>query len=254
MALRFMKRDEEYVIRLGTVADFVIGDGGRSITLFRYEASRSLAHVVRDTLVRHALSLALLVQGVCTFHGNCVSRDGVGVGLIGANGSGKSTLTAAFLAQGWSLVSDGMFIAYENGGRLVVYDGIPELRLRPDAAEQLGYGATTPYRDLVGVKHHVSTRGRNAELKNPVELRAIYLLDRRTGERQPRTQRLTGAAAIAAAVANSYSMLTCPRELLAVHLAHMSGVLGKAPFHRLSYPSGFEHLARVCVEIVKNCG
>jgi len=72
-------------------------------------------------------------------HASAVSIDGKAAIFLGPRGAGKSTTTAAaFGAEGYSVLEDDVVAIRFDEGVLTVVPGVPQLRLKSDAAAALG--------------------------------------------------------------------------------------------------------------------
>jgi hypothetical protein len=154
---------------------------------------------VRLYLLGSAFAAILHQRGLLPLHANAVVIGGGAVAFTGHPGAGKSTLAAWFHDRGLAVLADDVcVVTWDEAGRPLAHAGIPRLRLRPEALAASGrvpedYEPAFDDRD----KFNVPTGAAPLE---PVPLDRVYLL--RRGE--PRIERLHGAAAVEALVANTY--------------------------------------------------
>lgn len=116
---------------------FDISDGGALITWYRpAEDPPHLLDAVRADVIGRVLALALHQQGVLCLHASAVSLGGSGIALMAPKGHGKSTLATALVRAGGRLLSDDT-VPVSAGVRVELRPGVPQLRLRHDAALHL---------------------------------------------------------------------------------------------------------------------
>jgi hypothetical protein len=85
-------------------------------------------------LLGHALSFALVKQGLEPLHSTAVVIDGQAIAFMGDSGFGKSTLAAAFLAQGHRLLTDDLLLLSKTINGYDGQPGPPRLKLFPKVA------------------------------------------------------------------------------------------------------------------------
>ena len=119
------------------------------------------------------LGLTLYQRGYLVLHASAVSVDGNAAVFIGPRGAGKSTTAAAFDREGYSVLEDDVVAIRFDDGVPTVMPGVPQLRLKSDAATALGVEeTTTPSEDSWYDKHMLQIQ----DVPNPAPLRGCYLL------------------------------------------------------------------------------
>jgi hypothetical protein len=189
---------EGAVLRVSGVGRYSISIGSRIAVDADPEA---LDRNVRLFLLGSAMGVLLHQRGIVPLHANAIDLDGQAIGFLGHSGSGKSTLAAAFLDQGWRVLSDDVCAVTESDDRFLAQPGIPRLRLWRDAIERSGRvtdGYERAFDDL-----DKYTIGIDAEAGEAVPLTALYLLVP-PGEGDFAIRRMAGAEAVDALMANTY--------------------------------------------------
>lgn len=81
---------------------------------------------------------ALMIQrGDYPLHGSLVEKNGVGIGIVGASGAGKSSLAAAFVQNGYSIITDDVMKISRIDGIAYVEPSYPSQKLWRDSAMNL---------------------------------------------------------------------------------------------------------------------
>lgn len=119
------------------------------------------------------LGLLLYQRDHLVLHASAVSVDGRGVIFLGPRGAGKSTTAAAFEVNGYPMLEDDVVAVRFDDGTPMVVPGVPQLRLRPDAAEALGVTeSSTPSEESWYDKRFLEV----GERVGPVPLNRCYVL------------------------------------------------------------------------------
>ena len=163
--------------------------------------------VVRLYILGSAMALAFHQRGMVALHASAVAFDGVAVAFAGDQGQGKSTLAAHCLAGGDAVLvaDDVLVVALDAAGRPVAYPGIPTLKLWRAALASLERGTDGLRADWFRAeKFHLPAAERFAT--KPTPLSCVYVLDSAAAADGDRIDRLSGAAALDALLANSYRL------------------------------------------------
>jgi hypothetical protein len=204
-----------------------------------------------------ALSLWLEQRAIPCIHANALALAGGAIGLIAPSRTGKTTLTAALLEAGMQLMTDDMLALHREKGQWQVYPGWPQVRMWPDSAERYaGEGLAA----LDKVHQRFEKRVVDLEKTNSLDfcaerrpLRRLYLLDRHESERgEVRISDIPPGEALIHLLQNSilgdaYRALNIEAQRLNL----LAQLLQQVPLKKISYPSGMQHLPRVCKEIEK---
>ncbi|SOB87318.1 hypothetical protein SAMN06297144_2448 [Sphingomonas guangdongensis] len=195
---------------------------------------------VRLFLLGSALGILAYQRGLLPLHANAVVVDGGAHAFSGPSGAGKSTLAAHFAKAGLEVLCDDVCtLSFDASGAALAWPGLPRVKLWADAASALGHDPAALEQAIEGqAKYHVPIAG--ARRDTAVPLRRLYLLAR-AGEGEAGTiTRLTGAAAMAAVLENSYR-----HEYLDVlgvrawHFARAAAMLRHVEVWQVRRPWGF---------------
>ena len=133
--------------------------------------------IVRRLLENEILAVLLHQRERLVLHASAVAIDGSAVVFLGPRGIGKSTMAAAFHVSGYPIIEDDMVSIRLEDGVPMVDQGVPEMRLTPDAVEALGIeGASKESNDGGSGKLYYQF----TQSQEPKPLMRCYVLD--TGE------------------------------------------------------------------------
>jgi len=181
------------LLEVPDVARFLVEDG-RSMTIEPWDGADP--RVVARFAGMTPLAAVAWQRGMLALHAAAVvGPSGAGAGaaagagmdagagaalLCGESAVGKSVLAAALLDRGWSVLADDLAIlAFDEGGRAHVVPAAPELRLWPDALEQLGLAGRSAEQDLSG--RWIVPAGGSSEASAP-EVATVWVLSTHAGD------------------------------------------------------------------------
>lgn len=148
-------------------------EGGDQVVCDPVDEEASEREFFRRLIENELLGLVLYQRDHLVLHASAVSVDGQAVIFIGPRGAGKSTTAAAFGAEGHSVLEDDVVaIRFDDDGPIVV-PGVPQLRLKSDAAAALGVQQTTKPSEESWYEKHLLQIETTSE---PAPLRGCYLL------------------------------------------------------------------------------
>ncbi|MFC0213217.1 aldolase [Paenibacillus chartarius] len=97
---------------------------------------------VRLYVLGSCMGALLLQRKVLPLHGSAVVINGKAYAFVGESGAGKSTLAAAFVSQGYSLISDDIIpVSWSSEGTPMVTPSYPQQKLWHSSLEGLGMEA-----------------------------------------------------------------------------------------------------------------
>lgn len=200
------------------------------------------------------LSLWLEMRGVLCIHANAIATDMGVIGVIAPSQTGKTTLTAALAARGMAMMTDDMMAVHKTVEGWKVYPGWPQVRMWPEVAQHF-------VKKIDNLKRvHSRFEKRIVDLREQDGLRysnksgllkRLYLLERLdSNDAAVVIEPVTAAESVMSLLQNS--MLADAYRPLAIEesrLKKLALMLESVEIKRVVYPSGKEHLARVCESI-----
>jgi hypothetical protein len=213
-----------------------------------------------EALLQGGVLGALMHQrGELPLHATTLVSPGrkVAVALAGGSGAGKSTTAYELIRRGWTMLSDDLTRVTISGGVPVAWPGRSKLRLVADACSSFGVdvGTLAPAPNWPG--KYVLDVPRWPE---PVELRAVVVLDRVRGSLRIVTVR--GAAAAGTLAKQTYRLhyvaalgqTQLHLSLVAATAAHATVLRarGQAPVAEVA--DALEVAVGECQAPVRSCG
>ena len=162
---------------------------------------------IRLWLLGTVVAALLHQRGYLPIHANIVGTGTCAAAFAGESGAGKSTLAAWMDARGHEVLADDLCaVRLETNGVPSVFEGIPRMKLWAETLS--AFGRTSQGLERVGSgvdKYHVAM-GRAARIGSlsPLRLERVYVLDRTAPSEGLRIERLTGAVAAQAVLANAF--------------------------------------------------
>lgn len=161
-----------------------------------------VAEAQHSFLFGTALSYVLIERGIEPLHGTAIHCGNTAIALIGACGRGKSTLAAAFLRQGFSLLTDDVLVLTRNREEWIVQPSLGRLKLFPDARNSILAEQRGP-----AVNPHTDKEILEAPAGEAARLRAIYIVPQLSANREGvRFRPLKQRTALFALVRNTFNV------------------------------------------------
>ena len=229
-----------------SIGSFLVDDGKR----VRFDpASEDVVgtKLVRRLFENEMLGVLLHQRGRLVLHASAVSIDGEVALFLGPRGAGKSTTAAAFYTQGYSIMEDDIVSVRFEGQTPTVDPGVPELRLKPDAVDALGFKRTTSYpNDGNSGKRYQPLDG----VPEPAPLTRCYVL--RTGESlgfEPISER----DRLFTLIQNTYTQGLLPdTHQTGDHFQQCSAIVETVSFRKLERPDELIRLADLVNLVIKD--
>ncbi len=191
-----------------------------------------------------AFGILLHQRGTLVLHGAAVARNGEAIAICGQSGAGKSTLAAALCRSGATFVTDDICAVTFNSDRrpLVIPDG-RRLKLWQESIEKLDFAEQRGDAVRAGFeKYFVAPPSIMA--REPLPLRAIYLLRQARPPLQEGIEAIDLAEAMAALDREAYRpVLRAKMDSIATAVGQGAMMMGHVKIFRLIRPRGFESLA-----------
>jgi len=226
-----------YFIHLHGEVDFAIRNGGKVVEcLFPgTPVARVEAH-----LLSFVIPLALLLRGDAILHASAVEIDGKAAAFVGSQGFGKSTLAAAFVRQGFRVLSDDALRLVVRGQRILAYPSFPEIRLSK-ANVPVFLGAESLRQSGTAFRKKRAPLGKSF-CHNAIPLEKLFFLER--GPRI-RVRPVESKQAWFNLLNHCYRINPNDSGLLRGEFASFSAIADRVPARELTYPRRLERLPQV---------
>jgi hypothetical protein len=248
-------RDGSLYLGWSSVCEFLVPAAGTAVACRRRPGFS--AETFHSFLLGQVISFPILHLGMEPLHATVVVIDGDAVAFIGDCGYGKSTLAAAFLREGYPLLTDDLLPLRRPaaGGRLMVSPGPPRIKLTPESAAKLlpEMASEIPINPVT--QKQIIPLDEQLACGTPVPLRAIYVLRPPTATREVKQitiRRLSHRRSFVELVRNTYNVIELRRHRLQLQFGIVSAVATSIPVKSLSYPRSFAVLADVCKAVVRD--
>ncbi|NOZ27899.1 MAG: hypothetical protein GXP39_07575 [Chloroflexi bacterium] len=240
-----------YLMRYSDTGDFHIPRSGEEIRCRPIVGTTDAD--IRACILGPVLALHLHLQRVPVLHASAVVIKGHAIAFIDRTGGGKSTTAAAFLRQGFPLLTDDILALQMKDDRCWGMPGYPALRLRPGTIARLlgtsgDFPRVFPGTDKRRVPVWHAFHGR------PCPLGAIYLLDRpgAGGQNAPRITALPSHEAVAELLRNTYGIRWIESELQVGLFEQYCRLVTRVPARRIAVPRALDDLPAVCEAILED--
>lgn len=206
-------------------------------------------------LLGPVLGFALHLRRVICLHASAIAVDGQAILLVGIGGAGKSTTAAAFVGQGYAVLTEDVAALDEGDDRFRVRSGYPRIRLWPESVAAL-YGAPdalpllTPnwekrYLDLSASGFH----------PKPLPVAAVYVLtERRAGLVAPWIEPLAPQAAVMALLSNTYTAHIHDLQMRVREFQTLGRLARTVPVRQVIAPADRQRIPQLCDAILADLG
>ena len=206
-------------------------------------------------LLGPVLGFVLRLRGVTCLHASAVAVGDRVIALMGPANAGKSTTAAAMARLGCPVLTDDIVALTEDAGIFGVQPGYPQLRLWPDSVALL-YGAEdalpalTPTWDKRALD--LNRNGYSFQCR-PLPLAAIYVLDERSRNPEPRIGGIHGRESLLTLLANTYVGYLLDAKMRGQQFESLGRLMASVPVRRVVPSADPAHLSRLCTRILDDC-
>lgn len=205
-------------------------------------------YLVEIQFLGMVMSLFLERRGIPTLHASAVARDGAAIAFVGMKGAGKTSMAAAFLQDGWGLVTEDLLALDGAGAQVEAQSGYPQMRMWPAEARHFvgeveALDIVHPAFDKRRVPVGAGGLGTFCAVASP--LTAIYILERRgmDGSTEVRITPVSAQQAVIELIRYSFlPEMVHASGLGAQRLTAFADLAGRLTVRRVSYPSGLDLL------------
>lgn len=232
---RHWSEAERLVIDFVDVALAEVDDRTGTVVFDRVLDDETEQHLLLD----HVLPLILARRGELVLHGAVISRDGLGVVLIGSSGAGKSTMTAFAWQHGWTVGGDDGAVV-STAPRPTVEPTYPSIRLTPFSAELLQLEAVATSA-IVG-KLRIAPTAAATFRQEPLDLAVIAFLEPVDGDRPARFAKLDPVQAHARLFGSTFHAELSVDSGLPAIMHGLATIIGSTTVGVLDVPRGLDGL------------
>jgi hypothetical protein len=241
-----------YRLRYADGTEFVLDRTGSRVWV-SWEPSSTLADTAAY-LLGPVLGLVLRLRGVTCLHASAVAVGSGAVAFVGAASAGKSTAAAAFVRMGHRALADDVVALTVCDGIACVVPAYAQLRLWPDSVKLL-YGSADALPPLTPTweKRGLDLSGADAFQDQPLPLKRIYLLQRRSPDSTTRIERAGGRVSLLSLLGHAYVNYLLERGQTRRDFECLSALVTQVPVRRLSMPDAADGGVALRHAIVADC-
>ena len=213
-------------------------------------------YLVEILLLGEIFSLWLELKGVRMIHASAAVVDDSAIAFLSTNQGGKSSLAAAFMQQGYPLLTDDIVPVEERNDRFLARPGYHAMRLWPDQATYF-HGI---YEDLEIVHPEFSKRriiighdnfGTFCSEEKP--LKVIYVPQRLGSDDSITIEPVPNKNAFFELIQNSFTAgIVEALGFQSQRMNFFARMVMQVPMRRLTYPEGFHHLSHVVDTVLED--
>ncbi|MDB2282651.1 hypothetical protein PM030_12290 [Halorubrum ezzemoulense] len=229
-----------------SVGSFLVEDG-KQITCDPLGEPASKREFFCRLIENELLGLILYQRDHLVLHASAVSIDGKAAIFLGPRGAGKSTTAAAFNKEGYDIIEDDVVAIRFDDSVPTVVPGVPQLRLKSDAAAALNLKeTTTPSEEQWYEKRML----RIEDVPDPAQLGGCYLL--MDGE-QCALEPMAGSEQILNLISRTYARgLLSDTKQSAANFNQCSRLSKVVPVQKLKRPRVHQQLSSVVNLVIGN--
>lgn len=244
-----LRGESAYLMRYADTGDFVIPRNGKEIVC--YPIPDTTEDDIRACVLGPVFALYFHLQETQVLHASAIVIDGQAVAFVDWCGGGKSTLAAAFVQQGYSLLTDDVLVLREMDGVHWSTPGYPVLRLWPEVVARL-FGSPDKFARLLPRLEKRCVPVGDAFYAAPCPLGAICLLDEHLvhdeGKIQPTA--VNPREAVIELVRNTYGARWLESDMWANQFDHYCHLASNVPMRRVSFQRELSRLPAVRAAIL----
>ena len=246
---RLYKLHDGYLLRMAAIADFAIMDK----CLQCFPSTENISSV-ETFLFQAAMSCWLETTGRPVLHASCIAAADRAAAFLAFSGRGKSTLAAAFLKDGYRLISDDSLPVEISEEEVLAWPCHPRIKMTPEQAKLFlddvdHLPPVNSFSSKIGVPVRETWSGSFGT--SPTRLVCCYLPEHGPDQRDVVIEPVRGAAAVIELVRHSLvPRLTAGAGMQRQRFRLLHRIATRLKVCRLTYPSGIDSLWAVREAVV----
>ncbi|MEH6943979.1 HPr kinase/phosphorylase [Bacillus sp. JJ722] len=244
-------KDHMVMFQVPGTAIFKIKDGNRIIVS---PISNSVEDEIRLYLLGTCMGIILLQRKILPLHGSAVDINGKAYAFIGDSGVGKSTLAAAFLQEGFQLVSDDVIpVRLSNDNIPIIIPSYPQQKLWQESLTAFGIDSKQ-YRPLFEREKKFAIPVTSSFSNEPLPIVALFELVK-TEQGEITLHKVNQLEQFRTLLSHTYRNFLVPRLGLSEwHFIESAKILTKIHMYQMQRPNtGFtvKKLASQILDVIK---
>ncbi|MEA3573917.1 aldolase [Peribacillus frigoritolerans] len=234
---KYVVEDHKVMFEVPGIAIFKIQEG-KKITVS--PISNSDEDHIRLYILGTCMGIILLQKKVLPLHGSAIDINGKAYAFIGDSGAGKSTLAAAFLKEGFQLLSDDVIpVSLSKDNKPFITPSYPQQKLWQESLQAFGI-EKKDYQPLFERETKFSVPVASSFSNKPLPLSSVFELVK-TEHGEVTLQKINQLERFRTLFCHTYRSFLVPRlGLMEWHFMESVNILNKIHMYQLHRPkTGF---------------
>ncbi|MEY8733646.1 aldolase [Peribacillus frigoritolerans] len=231
---KYVVEDYMVMFQVPGIALFKIQEG-KKITVS--PISNSDEDHIRLYILGTCMGIILLQKKVLPLHGSAIDINGKAYAFIGDSGAGKSTLAAAFLKEGFQLLSDDVIpVSLSKDNKPFIIPSYPQQKLWQESLQAFGI-EKKDYQPLFERETKFSVPVASSFSNEPLPLRAVFELVK-TDHGEVTLQKINQLERFRTLFSHTYRNFLVPRlGLMEWHFMESVNILNSIHMYQLQRPN-----------------
>lgn len=207
---------------------------------------------IRLYILGTCMGALLMQRRILPLHGSAVVINGRAYAFMGNSGAGKSTLAAAFLNQGYQLLSDDVIAVSLSQSENIpfIIPSFPHQKLWDDSLDRLGMQIKN-YNPIYGRENKYSIPVSSSYFSEPIPLAGVFELIK-TEDEHLEIHRIDKLKRIYTLYYNTYQNCLIPNAgLMEWHFKTTVNIIGKIGIYQIKRPVSGVNPNQIISEILK---
>lgn len=171
----FQLSNGDHYLRWAGLFEFLVSADGHRI--WGHSLPAGSLERMQTYLMGQVIAMGLVKQGVEPLHATVVVVENEAIGFLGGSGFGKSTLGAAFVAAGFTILTDDMLVIEKKGLEYFAQPGPARVKLFPEPAEVFLPGQSVGVTMNQATPKLVLPLDRTQSWSMPVPINTLFVLN-----------------------------------------------------------------------------
>ncbi|WHX60495.1 aldolase [Peribacillus frigoritolerans] len=231
---KYVVEDHMVMFEVPGIAIFKIQEGKKIIVS---PISNSDEDHIRLYILGTCMGIILLQKKVLPLHGSAIDINGKAYAFIGDSGAGKSTLAAAFLKEGFQLLSDDVIpVSLSKDNKPFITPSYPQQKLWQESLQAFGI-EKKDYQPLFERETKFSVPVASSFSNEPLPLSAVFELVK-TNDGEVTLQKINQLERFRTLFSHTYRNFLVPRlGLMEWHFMESVNILNSIHMYQLHRPN-----------------
>ncbi|CAN7713861.1 aldolase [Paenibacillus sp. LjRoot153] len=230
----FIVHENKVMFKIPQIATFCVQSGNKIVVQPIQDADED---EVRLLILGTCMGIILMQRKIFPLHGSAIAIDGKAYAIIGDSGAGKSTLAAAFLRQGYQLLTDDVIaVTLTEDNTPIVTPSYPQQKLWIESLTQFGM-ESSGYRSIYQRETKFAIPVASQFTSQSLPLTGIFELVKGEGD-TVKIQSIESLGRLQTLFLHTYRNFLIPcLGLVEWHFTNSSQILNKVDMYQLQRPT-----------------